>query len=128
MKQGLLIIVTLMSLAACKKVEGEGGTSSIKGKIHVKNYSSVGTLINEYDGAKEDVYIIYGDDDNVYDEKMEASYDGTFEFKYLEPGNYTIFVYEECLSCPSGKNAVIQKVEISKKRSAIDLGEITIKK
>jgi len=128
MKQGILIVATLIGLTACKKIEGEGGTSSIKGKVHVKNYNSVGTLISEYDGVKEDVYIIYGDEDNVYDDKMEASYDGTFEFKYLEEGTYKIFVYEDCLTCGSGDTAVVQTVTIDKKKSTVDIGNIIIKK
>jgi len=128
MKQVIIIAVTFLSLAACKKIEGEGGTSVIKGKIHVKNYNPLGTLISEYDGAKEDVYIIYGDENNVYDDKMEASYDGTFEFKYLEKGTYTIFAYEECATCDSGDSAVIKTVTIDEKKSTVDIGDLVIRK
>jgi len=128
MKQGILIIACIMGLMACKKIEGEGGTSSIKGKIVVENYNSVGTLISTYDGAKEDVYIVYGDADNVYDDKMEASYDGTFEFRYLEEGTYTIFTYQDCAECGSGEEAVIKTVTIDAKKSTQDLGTIIIKK
>lgn len=118
----------VFALAACKKIEGEGGTSTIKGKVYVKNYNSLGNLVGEYDGAKEDVYIIYGEGDNAFDDKVECSYDGSFEFKYLEEGKYTIFAYEDCLDCDSGEKEVIAKVEITEKKSVVDAGTITIKK
>lgn len=122
------IIALLLLFTACKKVEGEGGTSSIKGKIHIKNYNSSGNLIGEYDGAKEDVYIIYGEEDQVFDDKIETSYDGTFEFKYLEEGTYTIFAYQDCSACDSGEEAVKQTVTISDKKSTVDAGVIELNK
>ncbi len=128
MKQWIFIAAATFGLSACKKVEGEGGTSTIKGKIYIHDYNSVGTLLAEYDGAKEDVFIIYGDEDLTYDDKMDASYDGSFEFKYLENGTYTIFAYEDCLECPSGEKEVKVTVKIDKKKSVIDLGQIILKK
>lgn len=128
MRNFLLILIAATLFSACKKVAGEGGTSSIKGKIHVLNYNSVGTLIDEYDGDKENVYIIYGDGDNTYDDHMDASYDGTFEFKYLEKGKYRIFVYEDCVSCASGDTAVIVETEITDRKQVVDVGTINIKK
>jgi hypothetical protein len=124
----IVLSAGLLLLSACKKVEGEGGSSTIKGKIHIENYNGAGVLISEYDGAQEDVYIIYGDGDNTYDDKMEASYDGTFEFKYLEEGTYKIFAYQDCATCGTGEEPVIQTVTIDKKKSTIDLGEIILKK
>jgi hypothetical protein len=128
MKLIALLSAGLFLFSACKKVEGEGGSSTIKGKIHVLNYNSSGTLLGEYDGAKENVYICYGTEDNTYDDKMEASYDGTFEFKYLENGTYTLFAYEDCSTCDSGKKEVIVTVTIDKKKSTVDAGTINLKK
>jgi hypothetical protein len=128
MKNFSLSLSLLLILCACKKTEGEGGTSNITGKIYVEDYNNLGQLINEYDGAKEDVYIIYGDDDNVIDDKVEASFDGTFEFKYLEEGTYTIFAYEDCNECPAGEKAVTKTITIDKKKSTADAGVITIRK
>lgn len=129
MKLIAFLSLSLMLFSACKKIEGEGGSSSIKGKIYVKKYNTAGTaVISEYDGAKENVYIIYGTGDNTYDDKMEASYDGTFEFKYLEKGTYSIFVYQDCNTCNSGKEALITTVKIDKRKSSVDVGQITIKK
>lgn len=129
MKTLIASLPFLFLFTACKKVEGEGGTSTIKGKVYVKNYNSLGNLVGEYDGAKEDVYIIYGDkDNNAFDDKVEASYDGTFEFKYLEEGTYKLFVYEDCDTCPSTEKEVTVTVKIDDKKSTVDAGVITIRK
>jgi hypothetical protein len=100
MKKLLVASMAVFALAACKKVEGEGGRSSISGKITVDHKLYVNGLFQStvsYDGAKEDVYIIYGDgtEDVMYDDKIEASYDGSFKFEFLQPGTYTVFAYSE---------------------------------
>ncbi len=128
MKFLLLPIISLLLLSSCKKVEGEGGTSTIKGKIIENRYSSVGSIIATYDAADQNVYIIYGDGSTYFDDKIATSYDGTFEFRYLQKGSYTIFVYEDCNTCPSGKSQVILSTKIEKKKSTVDLGTMTIKK
>lgn len=98
MKLTLFLSAGLLMLSACKKIEGEGGKATISGKISVDQklylngvYQSTVT----FDGATEDVYIVYGTDDNMYDDKIEASYDGTFKFTYLRPGTYTVFAYSK---------------------------------
>lgn len=123
---GSLLIV----LGACKKVEGPGGSSSITGKIHAIEHDGFGNVTVEYDIAKEDVYIIYGGENTMYDDDVETSYDGTFRFDYLEEGTYQIFVYEKCLpsECESGKRPVITTVEITEKKSTVDIGTINIDK
>ena len=50
-------ILIMLSFTSCKKVEGPGGSSSIKGKIHGMRYDGAGNLLNEYDVAKHDVYL-----------------------------------------------------------------------
>ena len=52
--------------------------------------------------------------------------DGSFEFNYLEPGNYQIFVYEDCNTCQSGREAKMIDVTISEKKDIIDLGTINV--
>ncbi|MFT5778907.1 MAG: hypothetical protein ACI837_001864 [Crocinitomicaceae bacterium] len=111
---------------SCSKVEGPGGSSTIKGVIHIVVKDIAGNVINQYDAPKTDVYLIYGDTDTYYDDDVETSHDGTFEFNYLQDGNYQLFVYEDCNTCPSGKNAIIMDVVISEKKSTIDVGVINI--
>lgn len=116
----------LFLLQSCSKVEGPGGSSTITGKIHVEVYDVAGNLINEYDALDEDVYLIYGEDGTFYDDDVKTSYDGSFRFSYLQKGKYQLFVYQDCNTCPSGKEAVITDVEISDKKTTIDVGTITI--
>ncbi|OFZ63324.1 MAG: hypothetical protein A3D92_04625 [Bacteroidetes bacterium RIFCSPHIGHO2_02_FULL_44_7] len=124
----LVISAVAISFSACEKVEGEGGSSSITGKIHAMVYDGAGNLLTEYDAEKEDVFIVYGGENTMYDDDIKTSYDGSFRFDYLEPGTYQIFVYEKCTNCPSGKKVVLREVEITEKKSTIDLGTIEIRK
>ena len=116
----------LFLLQSCSKVEGPGGSSSIVGKIHVNVYDVAGNLINDYDAQDEDVYLIYGSEGSFYDDDVKTSYDGTFEFNYLQKGTYQLFIYEDCNSCASGKKAVIVDVEIIDKKTTTDVGTINI--
>ena len=128
-----LLFIALFSGAfvispACKKVEGPGGSSTIKGKLNIQVFDVGNNLINEYDGQEEDVYLIYGTTDTFYDDDVKTSYDGSFEFNFLQNGTYTVFVYEDCNSCPSGKDIIIHEIEISEKKSVKDLGTINVRK
>ena len=116
----------LFLFQSCTKVEGPGGSSSIKGKIHINVYDVAGNLINDYDAQDEDVYLIYGDENTFYDDDIKTSYDGSFEFNYLQKGNYQVFVYQDCNTCASGKEAVIVDVEITDSKTTTDIGTIDI--
>lgn len=124
------LFAALVLFASCKKVEGPGGSSSITGKLYAKVYDGANNLINEYELMDYDVYIIYGDDpeNTFYNDDVKTSYDGSFRFDYLEKGTYTIFVYEKCTSCASGKNVIFKTIEISDKKSENDLGVIDVRK
>ena len=122
----LAIAGVLFLFQSCSKVEGPGGSSSIAGKIHVEVYDIAGTLINEYDAQDEDVYLIYGEDGTFYDDDVKTSYDGSFQFNYLQKGKYQLFVYQDCNTCPSGKEAILVDVEITDKKTTTDVGTITI--
>jgi hypothetical protein len=78
-----------------------------------------------------DVYIIYGDDadETYFHDDIKTSYDGTFKFRFLEPGNYRIFFYEdktfaELTADPNGANrkVIIKEVTINEKKEVVDLG------
>ena len=123
-----LILSLSIFCFSCSKEAGEGGNSSIYGKVIVHNYNSSFTELNDiYDGADEEVYIIYGNDKS-YSERIRTSYDGVYEFKYLRQGNYTVFVYSEdsTLTLPSGKYAVIREIEITGNRQTVKADDIII--
>lgn len=115
-------------LSGCSKPEGEGGTSTIQGKVYAYDYNGSGILQGEFYAADEDVFIIYGDEDNYYDDSYNTSFDGSFRFQYLRPGIYTVFVYSDCISCPSGTEAISQTVEITGNNQDIILEDFEIRK
>ncbi len=127
MKYSIILIITIF-LISCNKRPGEGGLGKINGKIIENKYSSGGVLLSTYDKADHDVFIIYGDDDNIFDDKVSTSFDGTFEFNFLNKGVYRIFTYSKCSSCPSGDTIVLVNGVIDKRKDQIDLGTITISK
>ena len=136
MKQILFLfsIIAIFSFTlSCNKSAGQGGTSIIKGKVYVQNYNVSGTAITaEYFGQDVDVYIIYSADGTYFNDKIATSYDGSFEFPFLAKGKYQIFVYSKCFitaqnPCPSGQETVLVSTEITKNKSTIDVGTITIK-
>ncbi len=93
-----ICLVLSLSIAGCKKTEGPGGTSTIKGKVIVHDFdggfqSPVPLAI--YPSANQDTYIIYGADHSTYDDNFKTSFDGTYEFKYLQKGKYRLFTYSK---------------------------------
>ncbi|MGJ8661546.1 MAG: hypothetical protein ACSHXL_05885 [Bacteroidota bacterium] len=129
-----ILLLSFLSVSiffsSCKKVEGTGGSSTLKGKITALDYNNAGVFQNKtYDAMDHNVYIIYGEGKTTHDDKVETSYDGSFEFKYLEKGSYTIFTYEKCYGsdCINGTNVILKQASISKKKETVDIGTIEIK-
>lgn len=124
----LVLILVSFLLISCEKNPGEGGNATITGSVWVKDYNSTFTsLISEYAGMKEDVFIVYGD--NVgYDDKVETDYLGNYRFNYLRKGKYTIYVFSEdsTMTSPDGKVAVIKEVEITENDQVLIVPQILI--
>jgi hypothetical protein len=112
----LSIALLTLGFSGCKKYEGEGGRSQITGKLTVNEKLYINGVLAQtvsYPGATEDVYIVYGTQDSIFDDKIECNHDGTFSFNYLFPGTYYTKV-------PVKFTVEIGKNEIK------DLGEITV--
>lgn len=123
-----LFLFISLGFYGCSKPEGEGGTSVVYGKVYAYNYNAAGVLLDEYYLEDEDVFIIYGDEDNYYDDSYKTTFDGSFRFQYLTKGTYTVFVYSDCNSCPSGTEAISQTFEITSNNQDIVLGDFEIRK
>ncbi|HQI70848.1 MAG TPA: hypothetical protein PLT47_08870 [Bacteroidales bacterium] len=123
----LSFIVISFLFSSCKKDPGEGGTSSIYGKVYMKDYNSTYTvLLEEYYAQDVDVYIIYGDD-KTYSERIRTNYDGTYEFKYLRKGTYHVYAYSEDSTLQTNAMIpVIRDIEITKNNQEVEADEITI--
>ncbi len=134
-KNLLLILSFAFFLLSCEKDEGQGGTSTIRGKVIVHNFDS-GYQEPEpreiYGAADEKVYIIYGPDGTTYDDDFDTSYDGSYEFKHLQKGTYKVFVYSKdstgaYLQTPSVHDkAVFATVEITSNGSTVDVPDLII--
>lgn len=130
MKKHILLSISAgLVLLSCNKVPGEGGTSSISGKVYIYDLNVTGLdTIDQYYAMDEDVYIIYGDEDSTYDDKFATSLDGSFRFDNLTEGTYTIYAYSRCDVCPDDTEAKQVSVEISGKKQDIKLDDIIILK
>lgn len=123
----LIYFLPIFILFSCSKPEGEGGAAKITGKIIMDNYSNSGTYIATFEAQDYDVYIVYGANDNIIDDRVRTSYDGTFEFPYLREGSYQVFVYSKCFSCLGGQDSVVSiSTTIDSKKATVDLGEIVV--
>ncbi len=121
-------VIVLSVISSCKKQAGQGGTSKITGKLFVAEYN-IFTPVDSFYSGKENIYIIYGD--NAYfGDKIESSYNGTFEFPYLKKGKYTIYTYSDCLvndtSCHGGKKVILKETEITENKQTLDIGDLRI--
>ncbi len=127
----IALVVTIFS--ACEKDAGVGGNSSIYGKVWVKDINASFTLIlNRYWGQDQDVFIVYGNNKS-YSDKVSTNYDGTFEFKYLRPGKYTVYAYSkdsagyvETLNPALPLLPVVKTVEITDDDQEKDAGTLDI--
>jgi hypothetical protein len=112
--------------AACTKEPGKGGTSTISGKVKVYDINGLGDTLDEYWAMDEDVFIIYGDNDETYDDKISCSYDGSYRFDYLTPGVYTLFAYSDCDTCNDGRMVVKKTIEVLEKKTEYTVPDISI--
>ncbi len=124
----LFVILFSLILFSCSKEAGEGGNSTIFGKIITYNYNAEFTnLRGIYPGADEYVYLIYGNN-RSYSERIRSNYEGIYEFKYLRSGDYTIYVYskDSALTLVSGIYPVIKKITIKGKKQTLEVEDIKI--
>ena len=133
MKKLLLILIVVqasfVTIISCKKDPGKGGSSSLTGRVLVRDYNSTYTVLQEeYYGQAEDVYIIYGDDKFASD-RTRTNYDGTYEFPYLQKGTYHVYAYSDDSTLQSNaKIPVIRDVAIGKNGQEVEVPLIKIVK
>lgn len=123
----LAFVLCCFVMGACKKEEGPGGLAQIRGTILRQDINNntgqpIGTA---YPYPETNVYVRYGDHD-YFDDKTDTNPNGLFTFNWLRTGNYTIFVYTECPSCPSGKKEVSQGVTISGREDVVTVPTMTV--
>jgi hypothetical protein len=128
-KSFYFLIITLSTLVfSCAKDAGDGGNSTIYGKMIAYNYNAEFTnLKGIYPAADEDVYLIYGND-RSYSQHVKSNYDGVYEFKYLRPGDYTVYAYskDSTLTLASGIYAVIRNVTITDNKQTVEVEDMKL--
>lgn len=116
----ILSLFILLSLFSCDLPEGEGGNSTIRGHVFLKKYNSdFSRLIQEYYLPDERVYIIYGDDTTSYNDEIRTHYDGSYEFRYLRPGKYTVYAYSRDSLSITGLPIIAVKKSITDRKSVV---------
>lgn len=124
----LLIAIIAFTLYSCEKQAGEGGTSTIMGRVLVKNYNSDFTIkLGEYYSPDIDVFIIYGKD-SIYSDDFKTGLNGWYQFDYLNKGSYIIYTYsaDSTREDPSDMIPVMDTVFISENNSTIILDDLII--
>jgi hypothetical protein len=128
MKKYLLLAAAFIVLLSCEKQAGEGGTSTIKGVVMVKEYNGDFSILRDiYPAQDVDVYIIYGDDE-VYGDKFQTGYDGKYEFNYLQNGKYTIYSLSksDTILLTNELVPVFKNVEVTSKNQEVEVDTIYI--
>jgi hypothetical protein len=129
MKLIFSILILCQVLVACRKGPGTGGNAVIRGRVYEYDYNSdFSSIKDEYFIGNQEVFIVYGDN-IVYDDKFKTHYDGTFEFRYLLPGQYTIYTYTKDRTGDSPVPVIVQKkVHICNRWDNIDIDTLIIYK
>lgn len=119
------VFITTLGLYSCKKESGEGGNSSIVGKVYGYDINTNGVITDSGFVGDARVYISYGE--NAWpDDDARTSYTGDFAFHNLKKGKYKLYVYSQCDDCPFNQTYVVQYAEITKNNEQITLPNFII--
>lgn len=115
----LLLAVTVFS---CKKMEGTTGRTTVEGVVIEEFINGSGIKEREYPVGEERVYITYGDNE-IYDDETRTQFDGKFKFEHLQKGDYSIYVYTECVlnptTCPDGQTIIPIDFEVGTENNIV---------
>ena len=120
--------VTPDDLVVVDKCDYNDGYASITGKIYIYDFNAERlTLIQEYYGPDEDVYIVYADDPFYFDH-VKTYYDGTFKFENLVKGSYTIYALSNDMVNKQSRQLVpvSKTVTIDSNYQKLDIGDINV--
>jgi hypothetical protein len=127
------IFASILTIVSCKKEAGDGGNSSIKGRIKREVrivLDNPSTAIQTFPAADEDVYIIYGNNVSP-DDRVQTNYNGEYEFLYLRPGKYKVYAFSKdtnAVSVPWDEDhmTVLREVEITDSKQQVSAADMTI--
>ncbi len=127
-----VVIAVIMLTAFCTKPAGPGGKAMVKGKVYAHDFdNTLRYLVSSGYSAGEKVFIVYGSS-TVVGNNVITSYDGSFEFRYLNKGHYKIFVnsLDTSIKIKGNKTtiAVIREFEIKDPKKVLTLEDFVINK
>ncbi len=121
-----LLIIGMTGWVACEKDPGKGGLASISGKVYGYDYNSVNVLIDSGYVGDVRVYISYGGG-TTPDDDVRTGPDGSFAFKGLQKGEYSVWAFTKCDTCAFGTSAVTQQIELTETDQEAILPDFVIK-
>jgi hypothetical protein len=136
MRNILFICALVLIFTSCKKDAGEGGTSTIEGKVY-KIFTFQNPISGQWDtsffqlDSGRDIFIIYSDNQEViYDDKFETDYNGRYHFEFLRKGVYTIYTYSDSTDGSGIKYdyPIFKNIEISSNNSSNVVKDFVIEK
>ncbi|MBN1927852.1 MAG: hypothetical protein JW798_18615 [Prolixibacteraceae bacterium] len=114
----------LNDLLIYKSLDWNEGSSSIKGRVFVTNYSDKNKTFKYSVPAKEqEIYITYGNHE-FYDERIRTQDDGTFVFSNLIKGTYRIFMYSRDIAEDTDYFVVEATAEITENNQHFEFEDI----
>ena len=121
----LFITIICSFISSCSKEPGEGGSSSISGKVFGYDINTAGVITDSAYAGDYRVYISYGDAGSA-DNDIRTSYTGDYSFKGLQKGKYCVYVFSQCDTCVFNQNYLSHVVEITKNNQEIVLPDFKI--
>ncbi|MFT7614519.1 MAG: hypothetical protein ACI9J3_003501 [Parvicellaceae bacterium] len=123
-----IIMASAICFFGCSKSPGYGGKGVIKGNVTINKVDVFGQIEGSYIGTDQEISIIYGDNSNQIDDDIKTSFDGSFQFKYLYPGNYKVFLYSDHIQnmVAPRDSSILFEVNIAGKEDVMDIGEIIV--
>jgi hypothetical protein len=119
-------IITVICNTTGSVADGDNGTSSLGVDVTVQGKNQITLQSGAF--ADEDVFLVYGNTDLIYDDNIKTNYDGTFKFTNLRKGAYTVFAYsKDEASIDNILTPIFVAANISGNEDA-NVGTITIEK
>lgn len=130
----IVVAIIVLAFSSCSNGPGPGGKASIQGKVKMTNRWSASCTelaqpFDSYYAGDIDVYIIYGDDPS-YGDRIKTGPDGTFWFRYLRTGTYTVYAYsKDCNSADgSGTKAISLTIEVTDKEQVVITDDLQLER
>jgi hypothetical protein len=121
----LAVLFIAISFYSCSKEEGYGGLGKISGKVYAYDITSAGNIRAQGYLGDTKVYISKHNNPTYFDD-VNTSYDGSFEFKFLNKGSYDLWVYSDCDTCIWKQKYEIKAVDISTKKQSVTIEDFKI--